>query len=467
MPRRMRGKAVLGVALVLVAGCGAQVGSDGSDDDEAALTACTDGETSRYRVESGRFVGPPFVGYGAEYNQNLYARNTVAAGVTAANVGALEDKVISLASEHVRVFFDSRALTDADLMQSFVKTVELAQRSGATINITYWHGPYPAPAYQMDRFGDVLVELVRNKGLGAVRYVTIQNEVNSTRISLPLYASLWRALDSKLRAAGLRSHFDFVGGDLLEENQGEWIRYMAAHLSDVLDGYSVHIYWDYRDTAKLVSRLSEVRALVNGLPSGRKPLYVTEFGVRGDRSAGAPDPGDLASGTPVEQSTTAALQPGWFELMAARLGYVATVKWDAYFALYDSNPQYYSLIGKPGGGFALRPGYYLLRMLTHVVTPGARAVDVAGNGAGKVVTAFEHDGETTVLAANLTRCRQSLAISGLPKGRELYFVVWNGDGGGKLAAHPRVQTGADGAVTVSAPPRSVVSLSTEVPGLGL
>jgi hypothetical protein len=37
-------------------------------------------------------------------------------------------------------------------------------------------------------------------------------------------------------------------------------------MSDLLDAYSIHVFWDYWDTQKLVDRLTEVRAIVDALP---------------------------------------------------------------------------------------------------------------------------------------------------------------------------------------------------------
>jgi hypothetical protein len=84
-----------------------------------------------------------------------------------------------------------------------------------------------------------------------------------------------------------------------------------------------------------------------------------------------------------------------------------------------------------------------------------------------VAAAFRGDGETTFLAANVSDCRRNLRVSGLPPSRALYFIGWNGDGKGGLAAHPRPRTSSSGQVTVTVPPRAMVALTTRFPGLGL
>jgi hypothetical protein len=335
------------------------------------------------------------------------------------------------------------------------------------VNVTYWHGPYPNPAKQMQDFAGVLRDLMETRKIAAVQYVTIQNEVNSTKVTMPLYQQLYRLLDADLKAAGIRDRVKFVGGDLLRDGQRDWFEYMAKHMADVLDGYSVHIYWDYTDTDKLVSRLKEVRAIVNSLPSGRKPLYVTEFGVRGVRAPGEAQPGHDAAGTPMESTNTAALQQAWFDILAARLGYVATVRWDAYFAMYDKTRQNFSMIGPPQGGWATRPSFRVARMLTHTVKPGSHAVAVSGSAGGRLVTAFKDGSDTTVLLLNNNDCRQRYHIEGLPTNRNFYFIVWNAEGDGGLKAEPPLHSSSKGGFTASVPPHSVVSLTTIFPALRL
>src|SRR5437867_4726972 len=142
-------------------------------------------------------------------------------------------------------------------------------------------------------------------------------------------------------------------------------------MSDLLDAYSIHVFWDYWDTQKLVDRLTEVRAIVDALPaSGRKPLYVAEYGVRGLRTFNglpAGDPGVWEDGTPITQTNVSAFQHAWFDVLAARLGYLGTSKWDSYFGKYDSGTQAYYMIGAPQNGWPLYPMYNLMQLMTTTV----------------------------------------------------------------------------------------------------
>src|SRR5437762_535177 len=87
-------------------------------------------------------IGPPIVGFGAQMNPYLYCTPNWGE-VTEANVKEFERKVIELGPQHVRIFclnewFQPKATEpvsrgDPRMKASFIRTVELAQRAGATV----------------------------------------------------------------------------------------------------------------------------------------------------------------------------------------------------------------------------------------------------------------------------------------------------------------------------------------------
>src|SRR5688572_33325047 len=112
-----------------------------------------------FTVHTDEFLGPPLVGFGAQFNPYLYATPNFApeGDVTDRNVADLERKLLALRPQHVRIFFalewwdgkrDGIAKDDPRMKESFLRTAHLAQRCGATINLTYWHGPWPEPERQ-------------------------------------------------------------------------------------------------------------------------------------------------------------------------------------------------------------------------------------------------------------------------------------------------------------------------------
>jgi hypothetical protein len=324
----------------------------------------------------------------------------------------------------------------------------------------------------MTRFAGKLADLVHT-GATNLRWVSLLNEPNGPAwdppVQLATYERMYRALDAALRADGIRDQVHLMGGELVQVNQKAWLTYMSTHMADVLDAYSEHIYWDYWDTAKLESRLNEIKAI--DLATGPRPIYVTEFGVRGIREAfGLPvhQPGLWADEeTPMAQTNVNAFQLAWFNVLASRLGYPATISWDAFNAKYDSGTQDFSCIG-PAPGFELRPCYWLLRLFTTTTDPGWRVLGVPGASGAKLVTAYSGPiGQYTVVGLDRAGGRLNgpgdtvvpYAIGGLPAGAPFRLVVWNADGSGTLSAPLPVTTDAHGIATFSVPQHAVFALT--------
>lgn len=426
---------------------------------------------AEFTVNTSAVLVSDFVGNGTQYNQNLYSTISEVDGITQANVGDLETKVKQLKSQHVRIFFDSRAFDAAsypDYMDSFIRTVELAQASGATINITYWHGPYTNISEQMSDFANVLQNLIVIRGLHEVQYVTIQNEVNSTAITQTTYQQLYRELDKRLTDQGIRGSVKLIGGDLVRTNQASWFDYMAANMNDILDGYSIHIYWNYWDQAYAITRLSEVRAIVDAMaPATQKPVYITEYGIRGEKTLCLENPGCLTgTSTPIGSTIINALQHAWFQIKAMNYKYVACVKWDAYKAKYDNGSQYYSVIGSAADGYPIMPLYNVIQMFTYTLNPGWQIVEVIqGPVQTKLVSALKNPvtGDITVYILNDTGTTTTFSISGLPSNKQFHLMVWNEEADGGIRNGGIVKTNASGVVTITLNLESFATLTTVDP----
>jgi hypothetical protein len=307
--------------------------------------------------------------------------------------------------------------------------------------------------------------------------VTLLNEPNSITnpaFSMATYELMYRTLDADLRAAGVRDQIRFMGGDLLQNNQRIWFQYMAAHMNDLLDAYSVHIFWSYWEPSdKLEGRLDDVNTIVTSeLPAeARKPVYASEYGVRGLLNfGGAPvsQPGVWADGTPMAQTTISAFQLGWFDVYSSRLGYPGTMVWDLFNAKYDSGTQDFSCIG-PAPDFALRPCYSVLRLFTATTEPGWRIVGVDGAAGRKLLTAYAGDGDLlTVVGLDRdggqlndgSGAPISYSVGGLPPLETFTLVVWNRGGGGGLTSDETVTTDAAGVAWLTIPQHAIWALTT-------
>jgi hypothetical protein len=429
-------------------------------------------EITDFALVPSNVLTPSFAGFGGQMNQHLYAQISQAAGVPQ-NPIEVEDAVVGLQPQLVRLFFNNSDFTMPDRLDSFVRTAVLAQRSGATINVTWQGGAFPEATAQ--KFTDVLADLIRNRGVDNLRWVTIQNEPNSTSITPEQNEQMYRLLDRDLVAADLRDHVRFMGGDLVQNNQRAWFQYMADHMSDIIDAYSIHVFWDYWDTPKLQQRLTEVRTIVDSLPAaGRKPLYVTEYAVRGIRNYGGatlPEPGVFADGTPMRKANVNGFQHLWFDVLATKLGYRGTVKWDSYFSKYDNGTQAFYMINGPDEAWSRNPVYWATRLLTQTVRRGWRVVAVDGAVGTKLVTALTGAaGEVTVIGLDTSAAtlngvsptQVTYSVAGLPPLAQLHLFVWNRVGDGTVSDAGLVTTDGAGVATMTIPLHAVFALTSLV-----
>lgn len=335
----------------------------------------------------------------------------------------------------------------------------------------------------MPRFAGVLADLLNERGVDSA-WVTLFNEPNSTNITLPQYEQVYRELDASLQALGVRDRIHFMGGDLvgttspLGQSQVDWFTYMAAHMGDLLDGWSVHIYWGFWEPAKIDRRLAtEVRTIFAAIPAQeRRPLFVTEFGTRGDPlipGLSNFQPGSWVDGTPMAQTTAAAFQEGWFMLRAAQLGFSGLAKWDLDNAKYDNGTQDFSAIGPGADGWLLRPSYYLLQLLASTTEPiGGRIVDVlpgADADPSQIVTAYVSPlGGITVFGidtrtqelATVSNVPISYSVGGLPPDTTFRLLVWNGDGSGTNVDLGTLDSGSTGTLDFAVPLNGIFALTT-------
>jgi hypothetical protein len=451
----------------------ARLPESGDPADDNSGTALVD--VTQFRVDGGNVLLPWLVGYGGQFNHSLFLKSlnpNVPPGAP-----ALEEKLETLEPQVVRLFFPLLGLTQPDRLAAFREVVAMAQETGAVINVTFQSNfPVANIETNMTQFANVLVDLVKNRGITNLRWVTLVNEANTTAVTLPNYERMYRLLHGHLVAAGVRDQIRFMGGDLVQDKQREWFQYMAANMNDLLDAYSVHVYWDYWDTPKIAQRLEDVRNIgTQEIPAAaRKPIYVMEYGVRGIRrldgptSPLLPQPGLWADRTPMAQTNISAFQLGWFDILSARLGYPATATWDLFNAKYDNGTQDFSAIG-PAPDFKLRPSYYLLRLFTATTEPGWRIVSLDGDAGGKLLTAYNSaGGMVTVIGLDRDGGQLndasggpgSYSVAGLPSLTTFKLVVWNRDGTGVLSSDQVVTTDALGIAHLSVPQHAVWALTT-------
>lgn len=450
--------------------------TDVTNNDGHAVVEVTD-----FEVEPSQVLVPTLAGYGSHFNHRIYSQLGRDVGITTDNVGALEAKMVALQPQLSRIFVNDTDLKSVDRRASFIQTVLLAQRTGTTINVTWQGGLLTVANGAIPRLAAVLNELVQDNGVTNLRWLTLQNEPNEPGLKLTPqdYEARYRALDPYIQ--NIRGQVRYMGGDLVRgnnlpdpTNQQIWFDYMAQHMSDILDAWSVHAFWDYWDTDKLQARLTEVRAIWDQEPPDeRKPLYWTEYGVRGIKTIGTTkfvDPGvwDATQQIPLTQTNVNAFQHAWFDVLSARLGYLGTIKWDSYFGKYDNTPQAYWMIGPPQAGWPTYPIYNVVRLWTMSVRPGWKTIGVVGSSATQLLTAYTGAGDLTVIGLDTAGSQLNTSspvqtvysIGGLPPSTSLHLAVWNENGDGLTVPDPDVVVDHAGVAVFSVPVHAVFALTT-------
>jgi hypothetical protein len=471
---------------------------------------------------------PSLVGFGAQFNTDLFAT-----ALGKGQRDALHEAATDLKPGHSRIFVvrglrpDTEAGRKAPEFLALIDTLTLAQDAGANVNLTYWgQGPYAnatrlaelswpnknirtwpqpgrrkwppeltdanapnaltGPKLLMQRFALTIQEARRR--FPCVTHVTIQNEVNGggktdiakqhdAGLSMRFYELLHRHLDEALKALRdpqtpsrtLREAIQIVAGDLVEDNEDAWLRYMHANmevprdnLDSVLDGYSIHVYWE-PDASKQgfpqkpERRLEHVEQLLSGLKS-TKPLYVTEYGVR--KVLDHPRPGSF-NGRKLEQSPEAAFQHAWFNAIAPQHGVVGLAKWALYGTDGPARWGEWGMIGAPSGKFERFATYRVMRLFSHLIDPGWTAAGLARDPTQTIVAskfAGPNDHESVAVLNDSSRPQQVQLVNLKPQRR--YFTVdWNRDQNDQLLPLGPI-TSNTGTATIDVPRHGVVALST-------
>ena len=422
-------------------------------------------------------IAHPIAGFGICMNPYLYAYPNTPDELAPARLADLEAKVKELHPQFVRIFFlNSWWENDTDasiakghtgMRQSLIRTIRLAQDSGASVLLQFWYDPghYQDPDDVARRFATAIAELRDKHGLTAIRYATIQNEPNEHEddITQERYIAVYRAFDRALRERGIREQIQIIGGDLVHEHDKHWFSMLARDLSPMLDGYSIHVYWDYWNIEPMETHIRGVRDLVAQMPAKqRRPIYITEFGAQGFRENPRIEPGKSDDGKPVADVPVYSFEIAIFLLEAINAGVVGTAQWDGYDVWYDRKMGY-GLIGSVQNGFPLKPGYRLLHLFTHATEPGWRAMRIKGGIEDIWVAALRGTSadQITLFALNRTRGREkTITVAGLPPNRPLRVTFFNADETGELLPTRSVTPDPTGRVTLTIPHYALVALTT-------
>ena len=438
----------------------------------------------------------PLLGYGAQMFTDLFTAGPQIPPALASRLGPL-------AAGHSRIFVEPVAVKNANgtRRKALLGALAFAQKAGANVNLTWWSGPYfrdpnnPSEAgflgdELMRGFADFLLKI--RKPFPCVTHLTIQNEPNSHDIgrehkvqkSFAVYERLYRALHDELHKRDdplvsgqkLDKAFQLVGGDLVlggpdgipHSNQDDWIRFMQQHMRDVLDGYSIHVYWKSGDYRRFETRLSNLLNLQIG-----KPVYVTEYGVRGPDFQ-TPDrmfeQGSL-HGKNVEDSIESGFQHAWFNALAPQYGAVGFAKWAC--SRIDTGqtkpagprrPQRDAgMICGVGRNFEATHNYRVTGLFNKIAGKGSRAAAFGKTGDILVGVFTIPGGHQSAVVLNRGRGASDLQLTGrrLIPNRSYNRASWNEHGDGRVNTQlPKLSADGNGNATLKLPGHSLVALST-------
>ncbi len=516
----MRSTAAL---LALAVACSSP-SSDGTDD-PAGLTDAASGENAAPDAgaaaadDDWELTADGFQGFGVQLYESLYDPDKVPAQSVDPTSPTLRDAIVGVEPGHVRLFIPNKAAVDPDSAEgaaakaSFTRVVDLAQAAGASVNVT-WPGGYTGTGadfarVQMEGLAALLHEEIYQRGHTAIRFVTIQNEGNTAnpdrtcpgqttgtyicRVDMnQAYRTLdaaMRAQDPPLRGPDAPHRIRFIGGDLVYGRGGgdnhyqAWMTWMDQNMDDILDGWSIHVYWFYWNqwkttdpsplTGSGVTLIRQAMAHRNAL--GGKPLYIMEAGVRGYPDRVSRDfPGfyqkdcsvNEAGCTPMEDTIAGSAHQAYFDLTAARLGYRAVTKWEA----TRRDDRTWGILGAPWNDWPKKPSYHLRDMWNAAIEPGWTAFPAATSPASYTVAAGFRSPDraaTSVLLVNDSSATREVEIRQLPAGTTFKLWSWNQPGlSGQVCYRPSRTSSSAGTLTVTLHPQNAIALTSKSASAG-
>ncbi len=421
-----------------------------------------------------------FLGFGTEFNPFIHTY-TNEAFVQEADMETLESLVEELRPQLVRIFIYLNWWRNGekDMLSSLERTLQLAKQVGADVHLTV-SGGWSAPLYVESSWGTTALEtaialhsLVTEKGFTNIKYINIGNEPNTTQQGPEAHVGLHLALDKALRNFGLREQIKIMAGDITAAGRDAWLPYLGENLGNVLDSYSVHIYWNYWDSTKdYIPKLSGIRDIIS--PSARKPVLVMEFGNRGKRGPDSSgDPGIDLEEVHMSDSPIAAFELSMFMLQALKHGMSGMSKWEAWDGYYKDMKRFihHGLVGISDGQWKPKPSYELYMLFTRSTRRGWEVRDVATKNSNITSVAMNGDDECTIFLRNESGKMGKVTVEGLPENSTMHSYsftlipssapgiksTWRG---GLKEGKEVGATDARGRITIEIPGQTLLVLTT-------
>jgi hypothetical protein len=121
----------------------------------------------------------------------------------------------------------------------------------------------------------------------------------------------------------------------------------------------------------------------------------------------------------------------------------------------------YGTIADARTGWAPRPTYWLMMLMTHACKPGWQVVANEGEREGiRVAVMRGDDGACTIYALNESEHAQPIVLKGLTHNQTLRRIVWNADRVGRLSMAGDVRTDQAAIASATLPPKTLTAFTT-------
>jgi hypothetical protein len=224
-----------------------------------------------------------------------------------------------------------------------------------------------------------------------------------------LYQKMSEALQKTSLPVGL------IGVD--EVNNINYFYEMVPQVVPFVDAFSYH---DYGANERHVLFIERVRDHLEYTTAsgGGKPLFIWEFGIKGENATTPFTPGEITPGVLIIDDYKPMLGLAQDALYGMNQGVAGFSYWEVYDMQYGGNQTMtIGLWAYKDEGWRFRPFYYLYGLLTRLTQSGAAVVEVSPlscDQALPVAAVRNPDGTRTVYVINPSQREVAIRLTGLP-----------------------------------------------------
>ena len=322
---------------------------------------------------------------------------------------------------------------DSKEMQSLYAVLDLAEDTGADVTLVLWGCHIAANTLELGNLGRhfladegsnwvtgtkdaeefaesftaLLKYLVETKGYTCIEELTPYNEPDGNTTSFSNYARDCRALDSKLKAEGLRSSVKLNLSDNIDTDRN-WLYATASGLGHIADLFNSHTYIFGYETPN--SKMIEwERSNIEAANMGGRNHFIGEFGS--NQTQGATRQRDInlyERGVLLTREVVNFLNAGavgasyWSLIDQYYLRYEAYAQMQQLgLWIYKNNAYQAADLGGIKGDYTCRPQYYAYSTLLRFIRKGSRVYPIDTDNEFVAATAVRTaEGEWTYVIAN-------------------------------------------------------------------